>query len=55
MFLLIKNLQFSQDRGVEKNYGKKDPFPVRVTPSGLGAKCLSAVVLDNQDRALTSP
>ena len=31
---------------------KKDAFPWGSPPSGLGAKCLSAVLLDNQDRAL---
>jgi len=40
----------------EKNgiffFWKKRPFPSGAPLSGLGAKCLSAVELDNQDRAL---
>ena len=48
MFSMIKNYNFPQNRGKNIVLRKRPGVP----PSGLGAKCLSRVVLDKQDRAL---
>jgi len=39
--------------GSKTNRGKKDLFPRGVPPSGLAAKCMSAMVLAHYDRALS--
>jgi len=52
---MIKNLQFPTKSRGKYVFEEKNTLSLEVSLSqGLGAKCLSGVVLDNQDRALRS-